>query len=510
MRTRVFGSWRFLVFLAAVQAAVLFPFRFTDGFGDRDSYRVLLGLTDTLRSGALFNSPLLYNREPSFGYYSLFYALAPLTGKAPLVLSYTMNWIAFLSVILFVIPEYMIADRLFGKRVAVTSGLMLIATPVWWHTGLYAHPITTSLLLFFSGLAILSRYRDLPPVWTRVIALACFAAALTFRFDVVLLLPAVFAVLWEVRQTPFRNVAKESIFYIAGSAALFGVAHQLLPVVDRGIAPTPITTLLVRYHNFSAISSGVRMSIISLGRGFTPILLITAPIAMILLLRKRRYPALLFVSGVIAINLIFWLPNSSQPRHYLMMAPALSISAALVLEEIFSRMPRFRSSSGVTAGVAAAVGILGVSLALGHAKGPLTYFSSLFEKQIAFRADIARAKRAAEGLVRVPALGAPVIVLCDSNLVITEMEKLAADTTAVLKSAHAGSQSFGFHDVRQGKNEFIMVEQGWDEDEVAGFEKSGVYAGLPVASASFLTLPYKGSRRILALESRPAGGQPGL
>jgi hypothetical protein len=56
--------------LVAVQAASLFPFRFIGGFGERDSYRMLLGLVDTLANRTPFDSSLLYNRQASFGYLS--------------------------------------------------------------------------------------------------------------------------------------------------------------------------------------------------------------------------------------------------------------------------------------------------------------------------------------------------------------------------------------------------------------------------------------------------------
>jgi hypothetical protein len=507
--SRCFRSWRFMVVLIVLQVATLFPFRFTDEFGERDSYRMFLGLVDSLKTGTLFNSSLLYNREASFGYYGFLYALAPIIGNTPLGLISTMNWVGFLSVVLFAIPEYIVTERLFGGQVAAASGLILIATPVWWYCGLYAHPITTSLLLFFSGLAILCHHHHPPPVWIRITALGFFAAALIFRFDVVLLLIVLVAVLWEVRQMPIRDVAKESAFYIVGSVALFGAAQQFLPPVNHGDAPPSILILLARFHNPSHIASSVRDSIIMLGQGFTPLPFLAVPISMWMLYRKSRYPALLFVSGVIAINLMFWLPNPSPARHYLMMAPAMSISTAFVLEAFLSHRPRLRSSSGVIAGIAAAISIVGANMALSHGKGYLAYFPSQFEKRLGMKADIAQANRIAEGLVRLPPLATPVVVLCDSNLVIAEMVKLAADTSAVHRTAYAGMRPIALHDVRQGKNQFLMVEQSWDETVIEDFDQSGAYIGLPVLSAPYLPIEYKGTRRLLAIDSRPGMGQGG-
>jgi hypothetical protein len=116
--------------LVAVQAASLFPFRFIGEFGERDSYRMLLGLVDTLTNGTPFDSSLLYNRQASFGYYGFWYLLAPLIGNTPQALAVAMNWLAFVSVVLFVIPEYLITEHMFGRDVAIASSLILTATPV--------------------------------------------------------------------------------------------------------------------------------------------------------------------------------------------------------------------------------------------------------------------------------------------------------------------------------------------------------------------------------------------
>jgi 4-amino-4-deoxy-L-arabinose transferase-like glycosyltransferase len=120
---------------------------------------------------------------------------------------------------------------------------------------------------------------------------------------------------------------------------------------------------------------------------------------MWMLLRKGRISALLYVSGLIALNLLFWFPNPSPPRHYLMMAPAMSVSAALVSEALAGRIARLRSYSGWIAGIAAAFCIVGISLALGHREGRRGYFPSQFEDRLIMMANIAGAKRAAEGLV---------------------------------------------------------------------------------------------------------------
>ena len=469
--------------LMAVQAASLFPFRFIGEFGERDSYRMLLGLVDTLTNGTPFDSSLLYNRQVSFGYYGFWYLLAPLIGNTPQALAAAMNWLAFASVVLFVIPQYAINEQMFGRHVATVSGLILSVTPVWWSYGLFAHPITTALLLFFTGLAIVCRYERVPPLAVRLGILGLFSTALMFRFDCVLLFMVVFALLLANRKLPFIEPAKEFSLYLFGSIFLFVTVQRSLPAVTQGDAPKSILTLLSQYQNLSLFLPGIRSTLITLITGFTGLLLLTVPISAWLLYRRRDYPALLLVPGFIAANVVFWIPNpGTGARHFLMMAPAMSISAALVVVWFFSwnRVPVRFPLLPWAAGVVTAIGVVSTSELQHHSKEGY-YFRSPFERS--FQVDgekIDEAQRIAAQLVRLPPLGTPVVVLSDSTLVIAEMEKLAGAVSATLTSVQSGPKSIGVHVVDYGKNSFIMVEQSWDENMVRGFEEFGAYSGLPI------------------------------
>jgi len=476
--------------LAILQLIVLFPFRFTNEFGERDGYRMFLGLMDTLRSGALFNSSLLYNREASFGYYGLLYALTPFIGHSSLTLMSAMNWIGLMSVVLFIIPSYIVTEKMFGSQVAIASSLILIATPVWWHCGLYGHPITTSLLLFFTALALLCRYPSLPTIKIRIAAVALFGSALMFRVDVALLFIALFAMLWQVRKSSFRAVAKEASLYCVASGLLFLLAKSFLPPISHGNAPPSIVSLLLRFEHISNLVSNTREWVISLGQGFTPILLLACPIAMWILLRNKQYPLLIFVSGEIIVNLLFWFPNTVPPRHFIMMAPAVSISAAIVI----LNLSKLRSFNGALAGAAVAIPVVAISLALNYGRSYLSYFPSQFTDQHLMTAKITEATNIANRLVGLPHLSTPIVVLCDSNLVLAEMEKRAAVTSAIYKTVPAGSLVIGVHDVQEGSNHFVMVEQSWDDLDIQGFDRSGAYPGLPVLSAPYLTISYQGAR----------------
>jgi len=506
-----FGRRLSVAILVAIQAATLLPFRFTTEFGERDSYRMLLGLLDTFAHRAPFNSPLLYNREVSFGYYGLFYVLAPLLGNGPQALTAAMNWLAVFSVILFVIPAYLVVERLLGRQVAIASMLILAATPVWWYCGLYGHPITTALLLFFTGLAILCRYDRAPAMGVRLTVLGLFAAALTIRFDTVLLFVALVAVLWACRKVFDASVAKEASLYALGSMALFEIAQRCLPRVSRGQELPSISTLLATFHAPSHYISGLRDSVIALGQGFTGVLLVAIPVSAWILFRKRDYPALLFVSGAIALNLVFWLPNPSPARHYLMMAPAIGASAALVALTLVSWLRVRLPSPAWFAGLAVAIAIVGASAGLHrYGTGRLSYFRSPFAKPAEWKVETDRAERIAAALVDLPPLSTPVVVLCDANLVIAEMEKLDESSWRGRTAGGAGPRFAatsmarqeipGYIAIERGSNRFIMLEQAWSEDAVRALDQPGVYPGLPVLVAPYLSnIPYQGLRpRLLA------------
>jgi hypothetical protein len=438
---------------------------------------------DTLTNGTPFDSSLLYNRQASFGYYGFWYLLAPLIGNTPQALAVAMNWLAFVSVVLFVIPEYLITEHMFGRDVAIVSGLILTATPVWWSYGLFAHPITTALLLFFTGLAILCRYEQVPPLTVRLGILGLFSAALMFRFDCMLLFIVVVALLLANRKLPLIELAKEFSLYLFGSVFLFVTAQRALPAVTQGDAPKSILTLLSQYQNLSLFLPGIRGTLTILVAGFTGLLLLTVPISGWLLYRRRNYPAMLLVPGFITANIIFWMPNpGTGARHFLMMAPAMSMSAALVVIWLFS-WNRVRAHLPLlpwAAGVVAATGVVSTSEVQHHSKEGY-YFRSPFEGS--FQVDgekIENAQRIAAQLLRLPPLGTPVVVLSDSTLVIAEMEKLAGAVSATLTSVRSGPKSIGVHVVDYENNRFIMVEQSWDENMVRGFEQSGAYSGLPI------------------------------
>jgi hypothetical protein len=149
-----------------------------------------------------------------------------------------------------------------------------------------------------------------------------------------------------------------------------------------------------------------------------------------------------------------------------------------------------------SAGLATALAILGVSEGLHHyGTGRLSYFRSLFEKPAEVRAEVERSRRIAAELVLLPPLATPVLVLCDADPVIAEMERLGDAPAVAGMVAYVGSQAIAIRVLRRDRNEFIMLEQGWDPTVIRNFDQSGWYPDLPVlVTANLPVTRYEGSR----------------
>lgn len=426
-----------LVLLILIQASILCPFRFTVGFPDRDSYRMMLGILDCVARGTYFNSPLLYNRQVSFGYYGLIYFLSLPLGRAPTTVIEIMNAVSLLAAIFFVIPFYLVLERLFGSGVAVAASIVLPLTPVWWNNGLYGHPTVPGMFLFFSALAFLVVPAvSTRPIAVRLIALGLIALSLTFRLDLVLLFPALVAVILY-RERRWERSLKESVFYVVGSLGLFKLGQLALPAV-QGTAPVSVSTLLYRFQDPRRVSGlalqAVVRAIASLGEAFTPFLLVLALLAFWILIRRRNLPQILFAAGVIIISALFWFPNPNPIRHYVPMAPATSTAASVAgiwLASKISFQP-WREKFDWACGAIIGSFCLAVSLGLPHTPGLLNRLYSPFLGRFAEDQYRIRASQIASDLVSVHASKQKIVVLCDAVFVAARMEMLASGVTVRL------------------------------------------------------------------------------
>jgi hypothetical protein len=240
---------------------------------------------------------------------------------------------------------------------------------------------------------------------------------------------------------------------------------------------------------------------VSMTEGFTPILLLGCAVAAWVLLRQKRLALFVFVTGEVLVNTCFFLLDPWPPRHYLLMTPAVAISAGILIArslQAFEPEP----GTGKTVLGAAAISSLVVlaSLSLNGGPGHFSYFRSEFLDQQTMKRQIAEASAVADKLIHLPKLGTPVIVLCDSNLVLAQMEKRAAGLSATFRTVDAGESHVGVHDVTEGYNRFIMIEQGWEPNTIKALDNSSQYAGLPVLTSAGAGVEYLGPRRRILVQ----------
>jgi hypothetical protein len=500
--------------LVGFQALVLFPFRYTNALQERDCYRMLLGVLDGFQRSSFFSSPLFYNRQASFGYYALIELLAGVFGRSEPTLIALMNGISFASAVLFVIPFYLLVEKLFGQSIAFSSCVVLAVMPVWWNLALYGHPIMPATLLFFSGLAVLA----LSPgenvsLAARLYSLLLFTAALTFRFDVTLLFPAVAGVLW-FRTQRANTTLREILFYVIGAIVLFEVIQAMLPSVAGGPAPPSVIHILERFQNFGKLASGLqittRTAFLIMVLAFSPVALFLGLLGTWVGVRERDLKQILFNGCIIAGNILFWLPNAPPPRHYLQMAPALAVSTSLATTWLVSRVAKREMRPALVAwcGAAIAASIVCTSLAISFRPGLPPEMQPPYLARFSLERERANESKIADELAALRGMTKPVLVLCDSTLVVARMELL---TTGVRVYPHMYYMKDGtpllFHEVVYRNIRLYMFEQSWIPKEVNfALDTLHVYPQLPVLVDPYNPkVFYRGPRERVKLVRTSAG-----
>src|SRR5690349_7297877 len=95
-----------VVFLLIIASISYLPFTYRDTPGERDGFRMIMGIIDSVTSRKPLGSPLLYGRNISFGYYALIDIFRPLFQKNFTIIIPITNYISSLSSILMVIPVF--------------------------------------------------------------------------------------------------------------------------------------------------------------------------------------------------------------------------------------------------------------------------------------------------------------------------------------------------------------------------------------------------------------------
>ena len=129
--------------------------------------------------------------------------------------------------------------------------------------------------------------------------------------------------------------------------------------------------------------------------------------------------------------------------------------------------------------------------------GSLGEMKSPFITRFSLEGERVHSSRFAADLISVQKSGRPVVVLCDSNFVMAQMEMFTPGVVAKPHWFRADDGSpFLFHEVQYKGNTFLMLEQSWDPARIrTALDRQNLYPGAPVLVDPYNpVISYRGSR----------------
>jgi hypothetical protein len=355
----------------------------------------------------------------------------------------------------------------FFDSIAILANIILMTIPVWWQMSLYGHPQQIAVFFNFVGLALLC-YRPRPAAGTlaRVKALAvdllivaAFSLCLMNRLDCILMFPLIPAILICEWYSVKSFVVRFAGYTLIPILAFFSI-DSYLPSTDipAGSSIGNTFKLLFRWHNPSRLVEHFGEANRIFLSAYPGFLLIAFILACFYLLHRRKFIPLFFILPVVLINYFFWLPSPFPARHFVYLAPALSIGIAILLASIGEQTSLFFSTSKLKT----YIGVFLVFLT-GH------LCTSLMDGVPVYRGvyspeDAIAAGRLGEDLMKIPPENQPVYVVSDAIPVIVKMQ-LISNSIKISKSDHHSLL------VNNGKNDFIFCVQGWDRKSVSDLQE---------------------------------------
>ncbi|MBD2532180.1 hypothetical protein H6G97_22385 [Nostoc flagelliforme FACHB-838] len=445
---------------------------YKDTFGERDSFRMAMGIIDSIISNKPLGSSMLYGRDISFAYFGLLNFFTPIFKTNLALIIPFMNYINALSAICMVIPLFFLVKRYWGTSIAILANILLMLLPAWRATSQYAHPMTEAILFMFIGLALIS-YRSfissLRLGWNRLILLdvliiAALALCLMFRLDAILMFPLIPACLL-LENYSFKKIVSSSILYSFFPIIIFKVMQSQLPKIIGHKSDGIFEQLLLWNNPARYVDKFVYGNLLFIW-GLNPLLCLIFLISCIYLVYKRNYLSLFFILPTVLLNYIFWLPNPAPARHFIYLCPVVAISIAIFLADIFPIVKSFVKNNrniGVTLAV-----ILIVSLSISY---KFSYPVPMSEKYSHTTRQLGKE------LQQLEPKGQQIFVVGDTIPAVVQMQLMSKDTkveykrTNILTDDDIKAQEksalkpkpiyISVIVVENQKNKFICYFQGW-------------------------------------------------
>ncbi|MEH2279326.1 MAG: hypothetical protein V7K40_32215 [Nostoc sp.] len=442
-------------------------------FGERDTFRMAMGVIDSITSNKPLGSSMLYGRDISFAYFVLLDFFRPIFKTNLALIIPFMNYINALSAILMVIPFFFLVKRYWGTTIALLANILLISIPAWRATSQYGHPMTEAVLFMFIGLALIgyrSFLRSLRLGWNKLILLdvliiAAFALCLMFRLDAILMFPLIPACLL-LENYPFKKIVSTSILYSVFPIILFKVMQSQLPVIPGQESNGILDQLLLWNNPVRYVDNFLRGNLLFIW-GLNPLICVIFVISCIYLVYKQRnYSTLFFILPTVLLNYIFWLPNAAPPRHFIYLAPVAAISMAIFLTDIFPTVKSFVKNNRNT-GVALTA-ILTFSLLISYKYSYPVPMSKKYSYTV---------QQLGNKLQQLKPINKPIFVIGDTIPAVVQMQLLSKDTkvkyekTNILTDDDIKAQEKSTFKpkpvyinvilVENKNNKFICYFQGW-------------------------------------------------
>ncbi|RCJ26597.1 hypothetical protein A6S26_14460 [Nostoc sp. ATCC 43529] len=508
-----------VVLLLIIASISYLPFTYRDTPGERDGFRMVMGIIDSVTSRKPLGSPLLYGRNISFGYYALIDIFRPIFQKNLTIIIPITNYISSLSSILIVIPVFYLAKRYWGITTAVLANLLLIIIPVWWSTSLYGHPMIQAVFFMLIGLALIA-YRSevkssnaglLKLIILDILIIVAFSLCLMFRLDAVLmflLIPGCFL----LERYSLTKVISYSSLYIFFAMLIFFAVKSQLPQIN--IESDNILEDLIFYHSPDVAIKNLKSGTKAFIAACNPLYILFFFISLVYLWIKRDYLTLLFIFPTLLVNYIFWLPNYYPARHFIYISPVLAIGNAVLLYAVSKKLLPFYRNKKII-GISLALVLIGIIFLSyrGSYSVPYPYWQTQTEDN----------KRLAKNLQDLPSRDQRIFVVADSIPVVLEMQLLSSKVqvkplkTSLITDTQLQRQKLSkilkinptktidLLEVKNEKNNFIFYIQGWKKNEVVRFfqesnEYDDVYLVIQKNIPSFTLVPSDISKKFIFLD----------
>jgi hypothetical protein len=309
------------------------PFLYTEAVPDGDQSHIALGVLDAFRSGTFFEGVRVYGITFSFGYYALYFALAPLYQANPENLFLLMSGIGSILGLVTLLAYWQILRILWGESAGLAGAVILLFAPGWWELTTFGHPSVHALAAYIvANLILLHAARGPGKLRWRwyVLAIAAYTATLTIRADLLLGALSFPVLLWASGRTVFSSLRIGGILVLVATTVFF-VLRKLVLTVPEGQGLESFIERALTVVSPSPRMASRQLAIFLLGTG--PLAVLAACLAVTRQFRDRWWQPLVLAALGALPSLIWWLQIFGPYRHFLvvMVFSVVPIAAAVRL-----------------------------------------------------------------------------------------------------------------------------------------------------------------------------------